>query len=596
MRRVENEIRKRFSDKTLDAKIFDYDSRVPKEKMYYYLCDSVYWDETSMNEIAKSIGISLEELNCYGLKYIRNSVFLKENIEIKKNAVIKLKQYQKSNFSENIFENLDKFFFQKEGITTSHGRLINRKAIIDVELDTIVGYAQNILKYDIEPTISDVVKEWYRRNDPSKIEENNDMICYYICRERCYNTEKIVEYAKNNNLNFEEILKNAKRYCQTYYNMNNEQYTYYKHLTILDNPYRGFLYKSIPLFYKILKTKDIAKIIELVNENVSIFKQVEGKYHYDENNTLSAIDVFVQAFPYADKNKVANNIKNKINIGLYDIYVKKCEKQKQIKDEERKLKVEKNREARAELKLTRENEKLKDLCLLLQNITGEDELNNSIIKLLTEFLDSGESAKNFCISKNIDLRVFEQCRNLIKETNQEFSQALDEKIKNNNLQRYAILIKTIKNIISSIKNDYEQEDGTIRKFDVLDYFDKTKIKYDEALRIIQGKINSDQLYYFRRFMKENNIGKIWDEKDIYSYYNSQIKYNVQFDKNRRPISGTGEEFSLENKKAIINYLFRTHVPICDITVRTAQKRYINQQLNIFYSNNESDSIIEGKSK
>ena len=76
-------------------------------------------------------------------------------------------------------------------------------------------------------------------------------------------------------------------------------------------------------------------------------------------------------------------------------------------------------------------------------------------------------------------------------------------------QRFIILFTTVKKIIEMIKTGIDNN-GVKREFDLVDYYEYTKLSFDELLNIVKDKISADD--YISKY--SNYVSYLDKEKDM----------------------------------------------------------------------------------
>ncbi len=215
----------------------------------------------------------------------------------------------------------------------------------------------------------------------------------------------------------------------------------------------------------------------------------------------------------------------------------------------------------------------------------EDNLEDAI-KYISMFIEAKEfhSVKAFCSFAKIDESTFNNYVNIIKNRNQELYEKYKETTERNRTQSFAIHASIVKKIVSMLKNGIE-ENGVKRKFDILDYYQNTKLSFDNLTTIAVRICSKQELNLLKRFIKDNSkytTGVMHIEETIMK---EKVEVNHQLDKNGMPLPGTGEIFDDESKTKIINYLRENNIPLNMKTYTFARRRYTNGTL-----------IIESKNK
>lgn len=215
----------------------------------------------------------------------------------------------------------------------------------------------------------------------------------------------------------------------------------------------------------------------------------------------------------------------------------------------------------------------------------EDNLEDAI-KYISMFIDAKEfhSIKAFCSFAKIDESTFNNYVNIIKKRNQELYEKYKETTERNIKQNFAINASIVRKIVSMLKNGIE-ENGVKRKFDILDYYQNTKLSFNNLTTIAVRICSKQELNLLKRFIKDNSkyaAGVTHIEETIMK---EKVEVNHRLDKNGMPIPGTGEIFDDESKIKIINYLKENNIPLNMKTYTLARRRYTNGTL-----------IIESKNK
>lgn len=210
----------------------------------------------------------------------------------------------------------------------------------------------------------------------------------------------------------------------------------------------------------------------------------------------------------------------------------------------------------------------------------EDNLEDAI-KYISMFIDAKEfhSIKAFCSFAKIDESTFNNYVNIIKKRNQELYEKYKETTERNIKQNFAINASIVRKIVSMLKNGIE-ENGVKRKFDILDYYQNTKLSFNNLTTIAVRICSKQELNLLKRFIKDNSkyaAGVTHIEETIMK---EKVEVNHRLDKNGMPIPGTGEIFDDESKIKIINYLKENNIPLNMKTYTLARRRYTNGTLKI----------------
>lgn len=189
-------------------------------------------------------------------------------------------------------------------------------------------------------------------------------------------------------------------------------------------------------------------------------------------------------------------------------------------------------------------------------------------------LESNITLKKFLKTVGISKYEYDNCLSLIKEINPNLYKQIKDKIHNttNRITQDDSVVHIAKQIKDGIKDD----DGNIRKFELLDYFLNTKLDYSD---FIAKYINSDKndkqiLKAIKAFFIDNKI-------EDYKRYDNGNKINIEqelngtiiFMKDNEPYEVTRKE-----KEEVINFLQEKEIPLYIKVYKQALKRLINGNL------------------
>ena len=447
---------------------------------------------------------------------------------------------------------------------------------------------------------------------------------YTICKDLDFDTKKIKDYCIKKNIDYIEFINNARYYSRNYLSRkitdlseNEMNFTYEStNLYSIIQKYKKFIIeRKIEFFYKyntidiyntiksgllrlfISVNFDKKKIEKLLlkyeldfEENVEIVARYiinqldkmllfhDGEYNKLleaikplTNKRLESITIFLQKLLEAKTKEdiievIENSIQNPKNQKIYDFALKyhKNEFEKVEKDIKSKISIYseyKKEKRKQELKQKNENKN-----------SFEEAIN--IVKL---FINSEfENIEDFCNEYNININKFKTYVDTIKEQD---SNLFDLYVKKTTLikqKNYAIIISISKNIMDNIKNGV-LENGEIRSFDLLDYYRTTTYDRTTILKVLKDVDPLDAKIYIS-FLRKYSNSILLDERKIKEILNSNQIIGIEFDKDGKPILGSGYEVLKEEKEYVINYLKDNNIPLYDDVYNIALKRYLNGNL------------------
>lgn len=141
------------------------------------------------------------------------------------------------------------------------------------------------------------------------------------------------------------------------------------------------------------------------------------------------------------------------------------------------------------------------------------------------------------------------------------------RIKNKLKEIYDIYINELNNAyrIKELIIHGIEDNGQIRNFELLDYFESTKLGLNEFLNIIIKNLSVNELRIVKRFVVEN----------------SKIIKSRQFthvDKLSFLIDGKVESVTIEDEENAISYLKENNIPLMNATYKPAVKRCLKKRL------------------
>lgn len=301
---------------------------------------------------------------------------------------------------------------------------------------------------------------------------------------------------------------------------------------ILNNMRNNYKYIHYSVSLSMLEKEIDEDIIdEIVKNNLANFREIEiGNF----------ISTYRLNYTYEEKEKLKENLQLKIN-----------KSKERIKEKERKIKKQKS---------------LEDIKPIVDNID------------FTLFLDDNiKSLKQFCELASINISKFYKYLRVLEITNNSLYLKIKERLQDHKIHsRIDINIdengENVAQIVKKIENGIEDNNGNIRKFELLDYFLNTKLSYDEFIStyINSDKCNKTSLTTLKKFLSDNKV------------INNRIsKMNVDKELNGTTIfmlNGVPYEVSKEEKEKTINYLREKGIPLYTKVYKQALKRCINSTL------------------
>lgn len=288
------------------------------------------------------------------------------------------------------------------------------------------------------------------------------------------------------------------------------------------------------LFLDLLTEEDPDKIIDLI----------QMRYDGDVSRLKIRVSNFVVAYFPSRKDYLISSLRKKIDI-YYD-YVK--EQNEQVQEILEKIYKEKQE---------KEEQKFYD---------------NTKYLLETYIEGTYDNKQYFCDCFNIKMDYFNQIICLSEKYAPITYQKYKEKIDKQRNRRFAVIISMIYKLIDFIKNGILEEDGSIRQFDIIDYYLFTKIDFDFFLNTINEfnvKLTSEEYKILKTFFAKNKKAIKDNFKDIGKILDSN---SIQIVGNRIIL--------LEEKQLIVKYLKDNKIPQNIITYNLCLRKYLDGKISI----------------
>ena len=287
------------------------------------------------------------------------------------------------------------------------------------------------------------------------------------------------------------------------------------------------------LFLDLMVEENEEKIIELIKNRYG--------NSYSCNLKLRVSNFVIAYFP-SKKDYLIDSLRKKIDI--YRDYIK--EQNDLILEEERK-------------------EELKNKELEEQRFYNDT-------KIFLESFIAGDFANKleFCQKNNLKMEILDKIIELSEKYDPKNCQKYKDKIDNQRNRRFAIIIGLIYKIINYLKNGIEYIDGSIKSFDIIDYYLLTKLDFDFLLKTINEfnvKLSIDEYKILKTFFAKNKNATKDNFKDIAKILNPD---SIQIVGNRTIL--------IEEKQLIVKYLKDNKIPQNIVTYNLCLRRYLDCNL------------------
>ena len=558
----DNNIKKRFLD-NFKSLINDY---FIKNSLVSEINHDVY---TIDNNIAYKIG---------QLSFYMYSLYGKDNLE-------KLKEEENIDYYKSYKTFFDKYYFMSK-IFQNDYLLIKKLKTYRKEKDILEKY---------KDFNKDILKEAYYT--AFTIDNYSDKDNYY---------KRIDLFLEKYNINIDIFIEYIKAYCFLYLNID---------LKHIDNKILSIDFVLNKINIKGSKEELVKALIDSMNsdniedfENVVFTKHVsldvldylyENKYFDTDTDTYNKLYVKVK--------KTNESLSKKHKYIHYSIVISKLEKEEDINIIDKIIENNKSLITHEYIKKFLNNYRQtlteEEKGILKQEITNKiddsrkrmdnkkkakrrkNDIENTkeILKNIdfTLFLDNSiKGIKQFCELVGITERTYYKCIKVLEEINNPLYLQIKEKIEKHNKKKKEINESTedIISIVKQIEVGVTDNNGNVRKFELLDYLLNTKLSYSEVFDIYikSNECTISSLSAFKKFMNDNQmIYGIDDNKMAKITVSQELNGTTIFMIDNSPYEVTRDE-----KEIVINFLEERGIPLYVKVYKQALKRYISGNLII----------------
>lgn len=295
-------------------------------------------------------------------------------------------------------------------------------------------------------------------------------------------------------------------------------------------------------------------ILEVAKIDARSFPCASASLKNDANFMLEMSKIYPASIKRAS-NELINNKKFMLNLLKRDLYFRQYVGSELKKDEGFKRELDK---IIKEEKIDVEDDK-------------SDERKEMLIdakRLLLDVMDSSLTIGDYLEVNNIDSSYYRMCINIVKMYDSEFYDVYIEYTSKSSGRAYSILISKAHLFVNLIKNGIE-EDGVVRPFDILDYYDKTRIHFDDFYRIVKNKLSNEEIRVLLTFFKKQAIGWI-NIDDIMSCEDMRIDEN----------GNVSVFLTSDDKRIIFSYIKKKHLPFNNAIYYAIRSRIFNGYMDL----------------
>lgn len=235
------------------------------------------------------------------------------------------------------------------------------------------------------------------------------------------------------------------------------------------------------------------------------------------------------------------------------------------------------------------NNPCNELLLNLMGIDNEEQIINLIENSTVDYKYLRRRIRDFINvyypNKEYLIEVLRYKVNVYIEYKQKLKK--EEKEKNDTISMDSIIVNKLKQMIYFIEHGIKCDNGTIRPFDVIDYYQFIGLNIKELFWYLDtDEFSAHEYTQIKKLIypggileKINKKNYIETEKQlIRNVLNSTEEVNCKKDAKGNPIIGTGRIIDLGEKEKIINFLRDIGAPLTRKNYTVACRRYVNGTL------------------
>ena len=328
-------------------------------------------------------------------------------------------------------------------------------------------------------------------------------------------------------LDVQTIRKGAMTYAKQKLHITPKEF--YETLTISRKRLNGINDITNTTFTTLEKLSDTNNEKEIIN--------IISSSKLDIDYLKSKINIYAATYRKKEKEKIINDLKNKIN--LYKQY--------------------------------KENNKTQT-----KQTPQEQELKTAHRIILSFSINQDISKEDFCENHDITSKEFESYLKIVKEMDGVTYSMFINKIEHLKDKEKEKLLTNIPLIIKTLKNDNNN-------FNLLDYYLITTTNLAEFQELAQkllkqNKITKNEYKILEIFISINKLTKECTSRDIKFLINEKVIVKPEIDEEGRYIENTGTEITPKEKQAILETLKEKSIPISRKVFHQAIQKYANNQL------------------
>ena len=509
--------------------------------------------------VEKSLNNVLEFVNnrCNVFEFKR---FLKKAMEKKGNKPSLLKKCLSNLNNEDNIHLMDNikysfnYYMNNISVNLKSDNDYYEKSLLNDFINFDINCYDDLKKYcsGISVTISDIENSMFKLKDsyPDLVIKAKDKL------------NKFITISKNNSVYSENDKLLGKKYYEYFKKVNFDERRLYE---ITDDNIDNKKIRNYIKQYMINELgyfdKDFYCIIYQNTKRVGKFFMLLEELSDASNNDNDLINIFERYFTFSH----ADISNHKVNDAIYPYALYRTRRNEanwKGLETDLKNKIDRYRVLRRE----QLRNKIMD-----NKIDIDEKLLEKAKKFAEEFIESDLKLNDYLNINNITTNTYNIYRGLLENYYPDLFAKLELKNLHSSSTYFYTMLKIGKEVAECLKNGVKNEDGTSRKFDLLDYYLKIKLSPDYLLRLIRKKLTTEEYVLFRSF-----IARYKNDKGLNIHDTINSKHIIN-----------NKEVTFDEKWQAINYLKENGMPVTNSLYYSVLRRLLNDSL---YPHNDKKNI------
>lgn len=206
-------------------------------------------------------------------------------------------------------------------------------------------------------------------------------------------------------------------------------------------------------------------------------------------------------------------------------------------------------------------------------------------ELVLKFIQSKYTIDEFSSANQISSSEFQSAVRVVKSCDLDLYNKYSSFQLERNKRRFRQISVSLQEISFLINEGILLDDNTTRKFDFIDYYQRTSLDINEVKKVFNNiTLSPQEKRTIIGFLSKTNMDR---PLNISSTLESIVEINLRKDENGLLIPGSGRIVTRQEKQAIIDWIKDNHLPCTNFVYRDAFNRYKRGQL--FKKEEQKDS-------